>query len=717
MLIQLLMDNRIFNIATFVIFILLFGCMEKKIMNQEKELYPPKAEIKKYQHKIHNDIRVDEFYWLNNPEDPEVIDYLERENDYYEKSTKHLKNLENILFTEMRSKIKEEDSSAPYFYNGYWYITRYEKNKQYPIYTRKKEKLSAPEEILFDCNELSKGYDYFRLVGINISPDNKKAVFGIDTLSRRKYTLMIKDLESGELLSTKIKNTTGYGVWANDNEHIFYTKKNSKTLRAESVFRQSIIQGKDSNKLIYTEKDSTFSTFVSKSKSDSYILIGSFSTLTSEYRFLDARKPLGDFKLVQKRIEGLEYSVSHFKDNFFIYSNADNAKNFKIDVVPISNPSKENWKTFLPHREEVLLEDIDLFKNFWVTTERVNGLTKIFIRNWKDSNKIEIDMDSETYTSYTSTNLEFDTNYLRYVFSSMTQPSQVIQIDMNTLKKEVLKEQIIQGNFDVNNYTSKRIWVDSRDGKKIPVSILHKKNIEINSKTPILQYGYGSYGSTIDPSFSSNILSLVDRGFIYAIAHIRGSEYLGRSWYDDGKMLNKKNTFFDFIDVSNYLINQNYTSSKHLYAYGGSAGGLLMGFLVNEAPGLYNGIIAAVPFVDVVTTMLDESIPLTTGEFDEWGNPKNKKYYDYIKSYSPYDNVKKQTYPNLLVTSGLHDSQVQYWEPAKWVARLRLKSINKNKIFLYTNMEAGHGGASGRFNSLKETSKKYAFILGLENKK
>ena len=711
------MDNRIYNIGTFLIFILLFACTQKIIMNQNKELDPPKAEIKKYQHKTHNDIRVDEFYWLNNPDNPEVIDYLERENDYYAKSTKHLKSLENRLFDEMRSKIKEEDSSAPYFYNGYWYITRYEKNQQYPIYTRKKENLSATEEILFDCNELAKDYDYFKLVGINISPDNKKAVFGIDTLSRRKYTLMIKDLESGELLKTHIKNTTGYGVWANDNEHIFYTKKNSKTLRAESVFRQSIIKGKDSDKLIYKEKDSTFSTFVSKSKSDSYILIGSFSTLTSEYRFLDASKPLDEFKLVQKRIEGLEYSVSHFKNKFYIYSNADNATNFKIDVVPISNPSKENWKTFLPHSKDVLLEDIDLFKNFWVTTERVNGLAKIFIRNWIDSNKIEIEMDSETYTSYTSTNLEFDTNYLRYIFSSMTQPNQVIQIDMKTLKKEVLKEQPIRGNFDANNYISKRIWVDSRDGKKIPVSILHKKGIEINSKTPLLLYGYGSYGSTIDPSFSSNILSLVDRDFIYAIAHIRGSEYLGRDWYDDGKMLNKKNTFFDFIDVSNYLINKNYTSSKHLYAYGGSAGGLLMGFIVNEAPDLYNGVIAAVPFVDVVTTMLDENVPLTTGEFDEWGNPKIKKYYDYIKSYSPYDNIKNQNYPNLLVTSGLYDSQVQYWEPAKWVARLRLNSSGNNKIYLDTNMEAGHGGSSGRFNSLKETSKKYAFLLGLENKK
>ena len=711
------MENRIYNIAAFIILILLSSCKGKTIMNQEQEFDPPKAEIKKYQHKTHNDIRVDEFYWLNNPDNPEVIDYLERENDYYKKSTKHLKRLENKLFSEMRGRIKEDDSSVPYFYNGFWYITRYEKNKQYPIYTRKKQDLSSREEILFDCNELARGYDYFRLVGINISPDNKKVVFGIDTLSRRKYTLMVKDLVSGELLNTHIKNTTGYGVWANDNEHIFYTKKNPKTLRAESVFRQSINKGEASDKLIYMEKDSTFNTFVSKSKSDSYIFIGSFSSLTSEYQFLNASKPFDDFKLVQKRIEGLEYSVSHFENNFYIYSNANNSKNFKIDVVPISNPSKDNWKPFLPHKEQVLLEDIDLFKNFWVTTERINGLTKIFIRNWKDSNIVEIDMDGETYSTYTSTNLEFNTNYLRYVFSSMTQPRQVIQIDMNSLKKDILKEQYIEGDFEKSNYISKRIWVDSRDGKKIPVSILHKKSVEINSQTPLLLYGYGSYGSTIDPSFSSNILSLIDRGFVYAIAHIRGSEYLGRSWYDDGKMLNKKNTFFDFIDISNYLIDQNYTSSKHLYAYGGSAGGLLMGFVVNEAPDIYNGVIAAVPFVDVITTMLDESIPLTTGEFDEWGNPKDKRYYDYIKSYSPYDNVKKQTYPNLLVTSGLYDSQVQYWEPAKWVARLRLNTNNINKIYLDTNMEAGHGGSSGRFNSLKEASKKYAFLLGLENKK
>ena len=713
------MDIRIYNIGIFLIFILTFACTEKKIMNQQHEFDAPKPKIKVHQHKIHNDIRIDEFYWLNNPDDPEVIDYLKKENDYYKNSTRHLKSLEDQLFSEMRGRIKEDDSSAPYFSNGYWYITRYEKDKQYPIYTRKKQNLSATEEILFDCNELAKGYDYFKLAGINISPDNKKVVFGVDTLSRRQYTLKVKDLESGELLDINIKNTTGYGVWANDNEHIFYAKKNPKTLRAESIFRQSINQGKDSDKLIYAETDTAFSTFVSKSKSESFIFIGSFSTLTSEYRFIDASKPLDDFKMVQERVEGLEYSVSHFKDNFYIYSNADNANNFKIDVAPISNPSKENWKTFLPHRKDILLEDIDLFKNFWVTTERLNGLTKIFIRNWKDSNKIEIDMNSETYTSYTSTNLEFDTNYLRYVFSSMTQPSQVVQIDMKNLKKEVLKEQIIQGNFDSKNYTSKRIWVESRDGKEIPVSILYKKNIEINSKTPLLLYGYGSYGSTIDPSFSFNIFSLVDRGFIYAIAHIRGSEYLGRSWYDDGKLLKKKNTFYDFIDVSNYLISQNYTSSEHLYAYGGSAGGLLMGFVVNEVPNLYNGVIAAVPFVDIVTTMLDESIPLTTGEFDERGNPKNKKYYDYIKSYSPYDNIKKQSYPNLLVTAGLHDSQVQYWEPAKWVARLRLKSKknNNNRIYLDTNMEAGHGGSSGRFNSLVETSKKYAFLIGLENQK
>ena len=713
------MDIRIYNIGIFLIFILTFACTEKKIMNQQHEFDAPKPKIKVHQHKIHNDIRIDEFYWLNNPDDPEVIDYLKKENDYYKNSTRHLKSLEDQLFSEMRGRIKEDDSSAPYFSNGYWYITRYEKDKQYPIYTRKKQNLSATEEILFDCNELAKGYDYFKLAGINISPDNKKVVFGVDTLSRRQYTLKVKDLESGELLDINIKNTTGYGVWANDNEHIFYAKKNPKTLRAESIFRQSINQGKDSDKLIYAETDTAFSTFVSKSKSESFIFIGSFSTLTSEYRFIDASKPFDDFKMVQERVEGLEYSVSHFKDNFYIYSNADNANNFKIDVAPISNPSKENWKTFLPHRKDILLEDIDLFKNFWVTTERLNGLTKIFIRNWKDSNKIEIDMNSETYTSYTSTNLEFDTNYLRYVFSSMTQPSQVVQIDMKNLKKEVLKEQIIQGNFDSKNYTSKRIWVESRDGKEIPVSILYKKNIEINSKTPLLLYGYGSYGSTIDPSFSFNIFSLVDRGFIYAIAHIRGSEYLGRSWYDDGKLLKKKNTFYDFIDVSNYLISQNYTSSEHLYAYGGSAGGLLMGFVVNEVPNLYNGVIAAVPFVDIVTTMLDESIPLTTGEFDEWGNPKNKKYYDYIKSYSPYDNIKKQSYPNLLVTAGLHDSQVQYWEPAKWVARLRLKSKknNNNRIYLDTNMEAGHGGSSGRFNSLVETSKKYAFLIGLENQK
>ena len=685
-------------------------------MKPDASLTPPLADQKPYQHKLHNDIRMDEFYWLKERENPEVIDYLERENDYYQKSTKQLVPLQDKLFTEMKGRIKEEDNSVPYFYNDYWYITRYEKGQDYPIYTRKKDSLTAPEEILFDCNEMAKGHDYFRLVGINISPDNTKAIFGVDTVSRRQYVLKVKNLVTGEIFDTSIENSTGGSAWAKDNNHFFYTQKNPTTLRSEAIYRHTFADLDAQSELVFKEKDETFSCYVTASKSEDYIFIGSYSTLSTEFQFIKADEPLSAFSIVQDRKEDLEYSISHYGEHFYIFTNADGAKNYKIMKAPITAPDMENWEEVLAHREDVLLEDLELFNEYWTITERSEGLAKIRIKRWDEQEDYYLPLEGETYTVYTSTNIDFATTKLRYVYNSMTTPSSVIEFDMKDKTQIILKEQeVLGGKFDKNNYVSKRLWATAKDGVKVPISLVYRKDTALTPETPILQYAYGSYGSTIDPGFSTTRLSLLDRGFAFAIAHVRGGEYMGRKWYDDGKMLQKKNTFSDFIACSQFLIDQGMTSEKHLYAYGGSAGGLLMGVIVNDAPQLYKGVIAAVPFVDVVTTMLDDSIPLTTSEYDEWGNPNNEEYYQYIKSYSPYDNVKKQAYPNMLVTTGLHDSQVQYWEPAKWVARLRLLKEDNTVLFLDTNMTAGHGGATGRFEGLKETAKKYAFLLALEN--
>ena len=680
-----------------------------------KDLVPPKAGQRPYQHKIHNDIRVDEYFWLKERANPEVIDYLERENDYYLKSTAHTIDFQEDLFEEMKARIKEDDSSVPYFYNGYWYISRFESGKEYSIYIRKKASLDAEEEVIFDCNEMAEGHQYFRLTGITISPDNTKAAFSIDTISRRLYTTKVKNLITGKYLSTSIKNTTGGVVWARDNKTLFYTKKDTETLRSQKIFKHNIISNQ--SELVYEEKDDTFSVYVMDSKSEDYIFISSYSSLTTEFQYIKSNEPSDKFKYIQKRQRGIEYSISHFGDYFYIFTNADDALNYKIMRTPVSSTERSNWVDFVPHRPSVLLEDLDIFRDYMVLTERENGLSRIRIQSWDGSKDAYLPILGETYTLYTSTNLDFNTSKLRYAFNSLTNPSSVLEYDMETGDIITLKEQEVLGTFDKSDYVSKRLWASASDGVKVPISIVRHKDTQLNSETPILQYAYGSYGSTIDPNFSTTRLSLLNRGFAFAIAHVRGGEYMGRNWYEDGKLFNKKNTFSDFISCSKFLIEQGYTSLDHLYAYGGSAGGLLMGVILNDAPEIYNGVISAVPFVDVMTTMLDETIPLTTSEYDEWGNPNDKDYYSYMKSYSPYDNVKAQDYPNLLVTSGLHDSQVQYWEPAKWVARLRELKTNKKQLYLNTDMEAGHGGASGRFDALKETAKKYSFLLELENYK
>jgi len=694
----------------------LFSC-DTKTQKSMSEL--PNAPIAKQIPKnltMHDDVRVDEFYWLNDRENPEVIDYLNKENDYYNAHTAHTKKFQTDLFDEMKSRIKEDDSSVPYKYNGYWYITKYEKGKDYPIYTRKKETLEAAEELLFDCNEMAKDHSYFRLVGLNINSNNDLISYGIDTTGRRQYTLHIKNLKTNEVFKDEISNTTGGSTWANDNKTLFYTLKDETTLRSEAIYKHRLNTDPKSDVLIYEETDDTFGVSVYKTKSDKYLVIASFSTLTTEYQILNADTPDGDFKIFQGRTRGLEYGISHFEDSFYVVSNADGAQNFKLSKTSETQTEKKYWKDVIPHRQAVLLEDIEIFKDFLVVSERENGLNHIHIKRWDGTDSYYLPFDSETYTAYTTTNIDFDTTVLRYGYQSLTTPSSVIDFDMVTKIKTVQKEQeVLGGKFKKENYTSERLWATAADGTQIPISLIRRVDTEKSSDTPLLLYAYGSYGSTIDPYFSTVRMSLLDRGFIFAIAHIRGGQYLGRQWYEDGKLFKKKNTFSDFVDCSKYLIENNYTSAKHHYAMGGSAGGLLMGAVINLAPELYNGVVAQVPFVDVVTTMLDDSIPLTTGEYDEWGNPNEKEYYEYMKSYSPYDNVANKSYPNMLVTTGLHDSQVQYWEPAKWVARLRAQNKNTSQLYLQTNMEAGHGGASGRFEALKEVAAEYAFLLDLES--
>jgi oligopeptidase B len=706
------------NLVLFSVMCLIFAtsCKKNETPKKQMDIKPPVADKIAKKLEMHGDVRTDNYYWLNQKDEPEVIDYLERENDYYAKMTAHTDDLKKSLFEEIKSRIKEDDESVPYLYNGYYYITRFETGKDYPVYTRKKGTLEAEEEVLFNVNDMAKDHSYYNLNGINISDDNKWVAFGVDTVSRRKYTIYLKNLETNEVLPDSIGLTTGGSTWANDNKTLFYTRKDDQTLRSNQIFRheRGTLPSKDI--LLFTEDDETYNTYVYKTKSNEFLVIGSYSTVASEFQILKADTPLGKFKMFQKRERGLEYDISHYGDSFYVVTNKDNATNFKLMKASENKTEKKHWTEVIAHREDVLLEDIDIFKEYLVVSERKNGLNELRIINWKSKSEYYLPFDNETYTAYTTQNPEFGTKILRYGYQSLTTPASVIDFNMETKEKTIKKEvEVLGGTFDKANYDSKRIWATARDGVKVPISIVYKKGIQLDGSNPVLQYAYGSYGYSMNATFSVSRLSLLDRGFIFAITHVRGGQDLGRQWYETGKLLQKKNTFTDFTDASKFLISEGYTSNKHLYALGGSAGGLLMGAIVNMNPELYNGVIAAVPFVDVITTMLDSSIPLTTGEYDEWGNPNDKKYYDYMKSYSPYDNVEKKEYPHMLVTSGYHDSQVQYFEPAKWVAKLREMKTDNNILIFHTNMDAGHGGASGRFESLKETAMDYAFLLDLEN--
>ena len=680
---------------------------------KKNELVEPMAKKVDKILKMHDHERNDEFYWLNERDNQEVIDYLNAENDYRDAYMKDYKNLENELFEEIKSRIKEDDTSVPYLDNGYYYYTRYEKGKQYPIYCRKKDNLSNPEEILIDANKMSEGHEYFRVGGIDISPNNKIMAYSVDTVSRRLYTINFKNLESGEESSHSISNTSGGVTWANDNKTIFYNQKNTNTLRTERVMRH-ILNSDKNDEVVFFEADDEFNLYSYKSKSGKYIMVVSGKTISDEISFLSADSPNEDLKIFQKRIDGLEYSVDHFGDKWYIRTNLNGAQNFKLMQCNEEYTSSKNWKEFIQHSESVLLEGVEVFNDFMVITERENGQRRFNVISNNDGQSHYIDFEEEVFSAYSSVNLEISSTKFRYGYSSMTTPNSTIEYDMNSRKKTILKEsEVMGGNFDKNNYESKLVWANARDGKKIPISLVYKKDTYVEGENPLLLYGYGSYGSTNSAGFSSVRLSLLDRGFVYAIAHIRGSQYLGRQWYEDGKMFNKKNTFWDFIDSAKYLGENNYVDKDQIFAMGGSAGGLLMGAVTNMEPEVFKGIIAGVPFVDVVTTMLDETIPLTTFEFDEWGDPKDKDSYFYMLSYSPYDQVEEKDYPAIFITTGYHDSQVQYFEPAKWIARLRDRRTNKEPLLMYCNMDAGHGGASGRFEAYKETAMEYAFLISL----
>ncbi len=682
-----------------------------KNFNRSKIMKAPVAEKIRKEFLEHGHVRTDNYYWLCERDNPKVIEYLESENSFTKSVMRDTEKLQEKLFNEIVGRIKQTDMSVPYFENGYFYYTRYEEEKEYPVYCRKKESLDADEEVLLNVNEMAEGHEYYHVAGYKVSMNNNLIAFGVDTIGRRLYTVYFKDLLTGRILDDRISNTSGSAAWSNDNKTVFYTLKDTETLRPYKILKHKLGAG-SSDKIVYEEKDETFYIYVYKTKSRRFIIIASYSTLSNEYRFNDADNPDSEFILFHPRERKLEYDIDHFEDKFFIRTNLD-AVNFRLMETPVKKTGRENWKEVIPHREDALVENFELFKNYLVIDERINGLTQLRIINIKDNSEYYIDFEEQAYTAWISTNPEFDTQVLRFGYSSMTTPNSTFDYNMITKDKKLMKQQEVLGDFKPENYTSERLFVPADDGTQIPISLVYRKGIVKTGDNPLLLYGYGSYGHTTEPSFSSEILSLLDRGFIYAVAHVRGGQIMGRKWYEDGKLLKKKNTFTDFNDCAEYLINENYTDTNNLFAMGGSAGGLLIGAVINMKPELYRAVIAAVPFVDVVTTMLDESIPLTTAEYDEWGNPNQREYYDYMLSYSPYDNVSAVNYPAMLVTTGLHDSQVQYWEPAKWVAKLRELKTGDNILLLHTNMDTGHSGATGRFKRYKETALEYAFLLKL----
>ena len=693
------------------------SCQQSSNLSKSPEwpdnIKPPTAEKVAKVFNEHGETRNDDYYWLNQREDEKVLNYLRAENAYADTMMAATKDLQAKLFAEMKGRIKEKDESVPYKKNGYWYVSRFDEGAQYPVYVRKKESMTAPDEVLIDQNIMAKGFPYFAVGAMAISDDNRIMAYTVDTVSRRLYGIRFKDLTTGTVYPETIANAEGRSIaWAADNKTLFYVKKDVKTLLGYQVYRHVLGTDPSQDVLVYEEKDNTFSVNVKRSRSDKYIFIVSeLNQVSTEYKYLDASNPTAEFKVFLPR-ENQVYEVDHAGDKFYIMTDK-NAPNFKIMTTDENNTAFSNWKEMIPHRENVLISDFTLFKDFVVLQEMKDALNQVRVIKPSANQDYYISFDETVFTSRINNNPEYNTNTVRISYTSPTTPNSVIDVNMDTKAQEVKKVTEVIG-YDKSKYQAERIWATARDGVKVPVSLVYKKGMEKNGKNPLLLYGYGSYGYSSDPGFNSTIVSLLDRGFIFAIAHIRGGQEMGRQWYDNGKMGKKKNTFQDFIDCGEFLVKENYTSKEHLYANGGSAGGLLMGAVINMRPDLFHGVIAEVPFVDVITTMSDETIPLTTQEYKEWGNPNIKEEYAYMKSYSPYDNVEKKEYPNMLVTTGLHDSQVQYFEPAKWVAKLREYKTGNNVLFFRTNMDAGHGGASGRFDYLKDEAVNMAFLLALE---
>ncbi len=692
------------------------GCMAALLLascqSSEDLLEPPIAKIVPKAFEEHGSTRVDNYYWLNERDSPEVIAYLEAENAFAERATEHSKPLQEALVKEFTERIKQTDESVPYFRNGYFYYSRTEDGKDYGIHCRKKGSLKAEEEILLDANELAEGHEYYRLGGLRVSPDNRLLAFSEDTAGRHLYSIRVKNLVTGELLPDIIPDTAGRSEWAADNETIFYVNKEAGTLREHQVVRHVLGSDVSSDEVVFEEKDEEFRCSLRKTKSQRYLLISSNHTLSNEVRFLESADAGGEFRVIEPRRRGHEYSVDHFGDHFFISTNHE-AKNFRLMKTPIGRTAISNWEEQIPHRDDTLLEDFEIFRDHLLVEERRDGLMNLRVMPWSGSAEHYVEFDEPAYVAYSFDNYDFDTETLRFGYESPATPDSVYDYDMTTKERKLLKQDEVLGGFNADDYAVERLCATARDGEQVPVSLVYRKDMKRDGGNPLLLYGYGSYGSSSDAGFDPFRVSLLDRGFVVAIAHIRGGEEMGRRWYEDGKLLRKKNTFWDFIDCAEFLIEAGYAKREKVFAYGGSAGGLLMGAVMNMRPDLWAGLVAAVPFVDVVTTMLDETIPLTTFEWDEWGNPKEKEAYNYMLSYSPYDQVAAKDYPHLLVTTSLNDSQVQYFEPAKWVAKLRALKTNDNRLIFKTEMHGSHGGVAGRQGRYEQTAYRYAFLLDL----
>ncbi|MBW7889653.1 MAG: S9 family peptidase [Chitinophagaceae bacterium] len=714
--------RSVISFLTLALMVFMQACNDSKngkdVNMWNENVKPPVAPVQEHIRVVHGDTVPDNYYWMidyfrKGPGSSKVIQYLTEENTYLDSMMSDTRSLRDELYAEMKGRIKEKDESVPVFKNGYYYYTRTEEGKQYFKYCRKKETLEAPEEILLDVDEMAGEHSYFSVTGFTVSPDNKLLAFGVDTVSRRQYAIHIKNLETGALYKDQIPGTSGRSVWANDNQTLFYTYNNPETLLSEKIKRHRLNTEVKEDAIVYEEKDPANYIEVVKSKRGNYIFIMSEATLSSEIRYIPANEPNREWRVFQPRMRNVLYRIDEGMTGFYIVTNWD-AKNFRLMECPSDHTDAGSWKELIAHRTDVLLEGIDVFRDYMVIRERKDGLVRLRVRNISSQQEYYIDFEEAAYGVSLAANPEFYTDEFRYVYSSLITPGTTYDYNLKTKEKKLMKQQEVLGGYAKEDYSTERLYATARDGSKIPVSLVYKKGFSKNGRSPLLLYGYGSYGVTVDPVFNSNRLSLLNRGFTFAIAHIRGGEDLGRQWYEDGKMMKKKNTFTDFIDCGEFLIKEKYCSAKNLYAQGGSAGGLLMGAVINMAPDLWNGVVAQVPFVDVVNTMLDSTIPLTTNEYDEWGNPEESKAaYEYMKSYSPYENIERKAYPNLLVTTGLHDSQVQYFEPAKWVAKLRAMKTDNHILLLHTNMDFGHGGASGRFDYLKDVALEYAFLLKL----